>query len=84
MSEAEHADEPLVSDHAKADETEQTGGRGTGTQGSSTVAGLNEVKDSEENMAEDVAPDEKPPDYDPHPLKGRQTEAVDEAQDEAG
>ena len=46
MSEAEHADEPLVSDHAKADETEQTGGRGTGTQGSSTVAGLNEVEDS--------------------------------------
>ena len=84
MSEAEQPDEPLVSDPTKANKTEQTGGWGTGTQGSSTVAGLNEVDDSEENMAEDVAPDERPPDYDPHPLEGRQTEAVDKAQEEAG
>jgi hypothetical protein len=69
MSEAEHGDKPLVSDPAKANETQQTGGWGTGTQGSSTVGGINEVEDSEENMAEDMAPDEKPPDHDPHPWK---------------
>ena len=84
MSDAEQPREPLVSDPTKANKTEQTGGWGTGTQGGSTVAGLNEVDDSEKNMAENVSPDEKPPDYDPHPLEGRQTEAVDEAQEEAG
>ena len=83
MSEAEHGEEALVSDPAKANKTEQTGGWGTGTQGSSTVAGINEVEESQANMAEDVAPDERPPDYHPHPLEGRQTEAVDEAQDKA-
>jgi len=83
MSEADHNAAPLVSDPARANVTEQTGGSGTGTQGSSTVAGINNVEGTE-NMAEDVAPEEKPPDYDPHPLEGRQTEAVDEAQEEAG
>jgi hypothetical protein len=78
MSEAEHGDRPRVSDPATANQTEQTGGSGTGTQGSSTVAGINEV---EENVAEDVAPEERPPDYDPHPLEGRQTKAVDKAQE---
>ena len=81
MSEAQHSEEPRVSDPAKANKTEQTGGWGTGTQGSSTVAGINEVEEPEENMADDVALDEMPPDYDPHPLEGRQTEAVDEAQE---
>jgi hypothetical protein len=41
MSEAEHRDKPLVTDPARAKETEQMGGSGTGTQGSSTVAGIN-------------------------------------------
>ena len=50
MPEAEHDDGPLVSDPTKANKTEQTGGWGTGTQGSSTVAGLNEVEDSEERF----------------------------------
>jgi hypothetical protein len=83
MSEVEHGREPLVSDPTKANNTEQTGGGGTGTHGSSTVAGINEVENSEENMADDVGPDERPPDYYPHPLEGRQTDAVDEAQDKA-
>ncbi len=75
------AEQHDVSGPAKANKPEQTGGWGTGTQGSSTIAGLNEVEDSAENMAEGVAPEEEPPVYDPHPLEGRQTEAVDEAQE---
>ena len=75
------AEQRDVSGPARANKTEQTGGLGNRNAGKSTVAGLNEVEDSAEHMAEGVAPEEEPPVYDSHPLEGRQTEAVDQAEE---
>lgn len=44
--------EPMVSDPEKAGQTEQTGGWGTGTPGSSIVAGLQDVAPIESEVIE--------------------------------
>jgi hypothetical protein len=45
--------EPMVTDPAKAGETEQTGGWGTGTPGSSNVAGLQDIAPIESEVKEE-------------------------------